>query len=443
MAILLSLMISLILYFYFLLIRKDLSNPGIINLVIWLFASLGTIHFVNKWGSPLSFVTLLILVVGLIMFSAGVSLSNSFVKTSSKKSFRSLPLVPMFFFIIVFIFFIFAYRILSVDAFRVSVYYSQISGKPVSSNLFTAIERARYMITNYDYSFSKGTANILRANYSLGILTFTYYCQEYFYGKNLIQKFLFLKIALASLFISLLSTGRTELLGLVSGYFVIFILYYSRKYIWSGVESSSKLLKIILLYGLGAIALFLVVGDVVLNRLGSSPLDNLSKYIGSPIAGLDYFIKNQNYYLENRYFGENTFIAIYGTLKTLGIFPEQLSPFLPIINFYGTTSNVYTAYYVFIKDFGYSVAILVQFFYGIFFGTMYYIIKKNLFSPFLIMIYGLLSYGMVIMFFQEAFITLLTTHIVRLMFLLVWLALIKILSIFKLGVHINILRNRI
>ncbi|QHF55055.1 hypothetical protein BZG42_06760 [Streptococcus sp. DAT741] len=116
----------------------------------------------------------------------------------------------------------------------------------------------------------------------------------------------------------------------------------------------------------------------------------------------------------------------------MGIFPERLSPFLPIINFYGTTSNVYTAYYVFIKDFGYFIAVVVQFLYGLFFGTMYYIIKKNLFSPLLIMLYGLLSYGMVIMFFQEAFVTLLTTHIIRVVFLFMWFLLIKILSVFKL-----------
>ncbi|WP_155965990.1 O-antigen polymerase [Streptococcus ruminantium] len=432
MSILLCLIILLLVYFYFLSVKKDLSNPGIINLAIWLFASLGTIHFSNRWGTPLSFATLIILVSGLVMFSTGVLSSSLIVRTSNKNHLIKLPPVSMLFFVIVVIFFIFSYQILSDDAFRVATYYSQLSGKPLSSDLFTAIERARYMITNYDYSFSKGTANLLRANYSLGILAFTYFCQEFFYGKKLSHKILFLIISLWTLFISLLSTGRTELLGLVSGYFVIFTLYYSFKYIWSGIESSGKLLKIILLYGLGSIGLFLLVGEFVLSRLGNSPIDNLSKYIGSPIAGLDYFIKNQNFYAENRYFGENTFIAIYGTLKSLGIFPERLSPFLPIINFYGTTSNVYTAYYVFIKDFGYFIAVVVQFLYGLFFGTMYYIIKKNLFSPLLIMLYGLLSYGMVIMFFQEAFVTLLTTHIIRAVFLFMWFLLIKILSVFKL-----------
>lgn len=368
MSILLTVIILFQLFLYYFIVKKDLSNPGIINLAIWLFASLGTIHFSSKWGTPLSFITVFVIATGLFMFSTGVFFSNSLVRNVDNNRLRFLPPISKLFFIIVFVFFVVAYKILSEDAYRVSMYYSQLSGKPLSSNLFTAIERARYMITNYDYSFSKGTANILRANYSLGILSFTYFCQEYFYGNKLISRFLVLLVSVSSLFISLLSTGRTELLGLVSGYFVIFILYYSYKNIWTGNEQSGKLLKIILLYGFGSIVLFLVVGEFVLNRLGNSPIDNLSKYIGSPIAGLDYFIKNKNHFNENSYFGENTFIAIYGTMKSLGLFPEKLSPFLPIINFYGTTSNVYTAYYVLIKDFGYFVAIIIQFIYGMFFG---------------------------------------------------------------------------
>lgn len=432
MTILLSLILLLIFFVYYISVKKDLSNPGVLYLVIWLVASLGTIYFSGKWGTSLSFVTLIVISLGTIIFLSGISFSNNIIKTRSSTPVYSLPKIPTLFFILTLIFSIITFWVVYKDAYRISIFYSRLSGKAVSRSLFTVIERARYMTTNYDYSFSKGIANLLRANYALGILYFTFFSYEIFYGKSsLFYRFTLFIGAGIALFLSLLSTGRTELLGLFSGYFVIYILYYSKKNIWSNLEKQSKLLKIVFSYGIVSILLFLVVGNFVLNRLENSALDNLAKYIGSPIAGLDYYIKNSHNFADNRHFGENTFIAIYGTLKSLGFTTADISPFLPIISFYGTKSNVYTGYYVYLKDFGYTIALLVQFVYGLFFGSIYFYIKKVRFSPLLIMCFGLLIYGMVIMFFQEAFMTLLTTHITRLIFLFMWYFLVRFLSLFR------------
>ncbi|MDQ8837995.1 hypothetical protein, partial [Streptococcus ruminantium] len=80
------------------------------------------------------------------MFSTGVLSSSLIVRTSNKNHLIKLPPVSMLFFCHCSYFFLFfSYQILSDDAFRVATYYSQLSGKPLSSDLFTAIERARYM----------------------------------------------------------------------------------------------------------------------------------------------------------------------------------------------------------------------------------------------------------------------------------------------------------
>ena len=109
-------------------------------------------------------------------------------------------------------------------------------------------------------------------------------------------------------------------------------------------------------------------------------------------------------------------IAIYGTLKSLGLSNYDLTPFLPVINFNGDKTNVYTIYYYFVKDFGYLSILIMQLSYGFFFGSFYYSIKRRGFSPLKVIIYSLFAYPLVISFFQETLLSLLTTHINRIIY---------------------------
>ena len=242
------------------------------------------------------------------------------------------------------------------------------------------------MTTNYDFSLSRLSLNLLRVNFSLGIVFFYFFCESLFSGKDgIFYKGKLLLVSLISLGISLLSTGRTELLGLVAGYAIVYMLFFSKYYSWRDSRYGVKLFRSLLIIGFVFLVLFMAVGTFVLNRVDSRAefgiLDNLVKYMGSPIQALDYYLKNPTLYSDNQVFGENTLIAIYGTLKSLGLSSHELTPFLPVVHFNDDKTNVYTIYYYFIKDFGYFSVLIFQLLYGFFYGSFYYSIKKTLFHP--------------------------------------------------------------
>ena len=228
------------------------------------------------------------------------------------------------------------------------------------------------------------------------------------------------KISYIFLGISLLYSGRTELLGLVAGYAIVYMLFFSKYYSWRDSRYGVKLFRSLLIIGFVFLVLFMAVGTFVLNRVDSRAefgiLDNLVKYMGSPIQALDYYLKNPTLYSDNQVFGENTLIAIYGTLKSLGLSSHELTPFLPVVHFNDDKTNVYTIYYYFIKDFGYFSVLIFQLLYGFFYGSFYYSIKKRYFTPLKVIIFALFAYPLVISFFQETLLSLLTTHINRIIY---------------------------
>lgn len=413
------------------MVRKDYANPGFIYLTVWLIASISTALYSLKWGEDLSLITVIIILIGNASFLIGVLLSSGLISEGNPSMKLTRSRVNNICIFLVILFFVFAVKTIYVE-----LVYLATQSKQVLSSPFKTIELARHMTTNYDFSISRLSLNLLRINFSLGIVFFYFFCESLFSGKDtIVYKGKLLLISLTALGISLLSTGRTEMLGLISGYAVLYILFYSKYYSWKNRYYSWKLFRTLLTIGLVFIVLFIVVGTFVLNRIDNQSklgfLDNLIKYMGSPIQAFDYFLKNSSLYDSNQIFGENTLIAIYGTLKSLGLSHYDLTPFLPVVNFNGDKTNVYTIYYYFIKDFGYFSILIVQILYGFFFGSFYYSIQRNSFTPIKVIVFALFAYPLVISFFQETLLSLLTTHINRIIYALVIYFLIKLMSKIK------------
>ena len=408
--------------------KKDYANPGFIYLAVWLIASISTALYSLKWGEDLSLITIIIILIGNTSFLIGVLLSSGLISEINPSIKLTRSRVNTICILIVILFFIFAVKTIYME-----LVYLATQSKQVLSSPFKTIELARHMTTNYDFSMSRLSLNLLRINFSVGIVFFYFFCESLFSGKDtIIYRGKLLLISLIALGISLLSTGRTEMLGLISGYAVLYILFYSKYYSWNDIYYSKKLFRTLLTIGLVFILLFVVVGAFVLNRIDNQSrlgfLDNLIKYMGSPIQAFDYFLKNSYLYGKNQIFGENTLIAVYGTLKSLGLSHHNLTPFLPVVNFNGDKTNVYTTYYYFIKDFGYFSILIMQLLYGFFFGSFYYSIKRNLFKPVKVIIFALFAYPLVISFFQETLLSLLTTHINRIIYALIIYFFIKLMS---------------
>ncbi|HFR3977892.1 TPA: O-antigen polymerase, partial [Streptococcus suis] len=124
-------------------------------------------------------------------------------------------------------------------------------------------------------------------------------------------------------------------------------------------------------------------------------------------------------------FGQNTFLAIYSTLSSLGFYTDERLVFLPFVKIGNSNTNVYTLYYYFIQDFGIILGLLFQFFYGNIFGTFYNYIRKRNFGRFYILIYAFISQALVMSFFAEQLFSILTTHIIRIFFAAILIVIIE------------------
>ena len=268
-------------------VGRDYANPAFIYLAIWMIASIFTAFYSSKWGEGLSLITVTVIFVGNAIFLMGVLLSSNLFAERKLDAKPSQIKVSNFFIILVLLFLAYAVRFIYSD-----LLYLAAQSKQVPGGLFKTIELARHMTTNYDFSLSRLSLNLLRVNFSLGIVFFYFFCESLFSGKDgIFYKAKLLLVSLISLGISLLSTGRTELLGLVAGYAIVYMLFFSKYYSWKDSRYGVKLFRSLLIIGFVFLVLFMTVGTFVLNRVDSRAefgiLDNLFKYMGSPIQALD------------------------------------------------------------------------------------------------------------------------------------------------------------
>ena len=335
-------------------VGRDYANPAFIYLAIWMIVSISTAFYSSKWGEGLSLITVTVIFVGNAIFLMGVLLSSNLFAERKLDAKPSQIKVSNFFIILVLLFLAYAVRFIYSD-----LLYLAAQSKQVPGGLFKTIELARHMTTNYDFSLSRLSLNLLRVNFSLGIVFFYFFCESLFSGKDgIFYKAKLLLVSLISLGVSLLSTGRTELLGLVAGYAIVYMLFFSKYYSWKDSRYGVKLFRSLLIIGFVFLVLFMAVGTFVLN----------------------------------------------------------LTPFLPVVHFNDDKTNVYTIYYYFIKDFGYFSVPIFQLLYGFFYGSFYYSIKKRYFTPLKVIVFALFAYPLVISFFQETLLSLLTTHINRIIY---------------------------
>lgn len=197
-----------------------------------------------------------------------------------------------------------------------------------------------------------------------------------------------------------LSTGRTYLL-------ILFCLYIGFKGI-SGVLKKRHYvfagLTVFILFGAIALVLKKAGGDdLSFTQTIGSVFDSFTVYFVGGIYAFNSVIKD-GFTLD---YGENTFrffVALFHSFGLTAKEPKNLvMPFIttPVM------SNVYSLYYIYIKDFWYF-GILFNFLWGYLHSWFYYRARKNFTYLFG---YGLLLYPLVLSFFQDQYMSLISTWI--------------------------------
>lgn len=393
--------------------KKDVANPGFLYLLIWFSVSIATVFFMETNGLILRWYTFLVFVIGNTWFAMGAYISDNQrnkLKSQTSKKLQYYSVHPALVVLTVLLLMgMFYYMYLDIKRIGILADYKRTS-------FFQLLESTRFMSTKGLARVTYLTANFVRLNFSVGIVYFYFLCSDLFLSekRNILYRLTLVFVIVLTLFGTLFSTGRTELLGLISGFLFIYLLFYCKIFAWQDKKYIKVLFRRIVLSGIVFVIFFVLVGAIVLNRLGgSSVFNNVIKYIGSPIAAFDYYLHTPDQYVPNTYFGQNTFISIYSTLKSLNLHVGEINPFLPQVQFLSSKTNVYTIYYYFAQDFGTPTAMLLQLVYGFIFGKLYHIIKYKKFTPMFVILYGILAYALVITFFQEALFSILTTHIIK------------------------------
>ncbi len=398
----------------------DLINPTVIYNATWVVCSFVYMIYSSYWKMPLHINTFLVIFVGNIIFNITIYIIIHKFKGSNKKinnnCFEISLWIKRLMLIYIVIFLIYAY----IHEYNLAV---QADSGIDWYNLPKILSAARAGTIHYNLHNSRLFVNGLRINYILSILFFYEYCLK-FNIKNYHNNLLSLIISFLLLISTLLSGGRTILLGILTGYTIVALyLFFDRIIVTPKIIK--KVILLLLLCFIIFIVLFGLMNVFLLERIDSNnfmeALNYTAKYIGSSIPDLDYFLNNRELYGES-FFGASTFNSIWVTLSSMGLTSNvpigEIKQFIPDT---GTlTSNIYTVYFHYIYDFGYFSIPIFQIVNGMLFGGIYSKVKTNHQNNCLyLLIYALLVYPLIMMFFQENLWSMINTHIVRIFILFI------------------------
>ncbi|OUN46866.1 hypothetical protein B5G22_07140 [Limosilactobacillus reuteri] len=188
---------------------------------------------------------------------------------------------------------------------------------------------------------------------------------------------------------SIYLSNRLNLLQLIAALVVYYCFLKSVKN--GNIIGSVKLLFKVLIVFITMLLLFYLIRLMVgrTSSSGTGVIDYLAMYVGGPVKLFDLYMQNP---LKSDFWGKETFYGLIRNLRSFGLvnFPDYIShKEFRSINGIGL-GNIYTAYRPWIADFGIGGMLILQSIFGLFFNSLYFLIKKiNYYHHiFLLILYG-------------------------------------------------------
>lgn len=236
-----------------------------------------------------------------------------------------------------------------------------------------------------------------RVSIVIGMIFLYIYINNMLFNKKLKYNFRFIIPIFMSCVLSMLLGGRSAVMKFIVAGMIFSVIIYEKK----------KKIHLMKFVGLGIMLLLIILPLFygLLGIIGQSTKNSFANYmtfyLGSPLPCFNEYLENSNQQkVEQKHFGENTFIGI-----------QQILYKFHIINYYniyqdewvnfgnGLKSNVFTGIKTYLEDFGIMGVIVFQTLFGIVFSYLY-LKARNGNYKFLIF-YGLIALNVIDQFRSE------------------------------------------
>ena len=198
-----------------------------------------------------------------------------------------------------------------------------------------------------------------------------------------------------------LTGGRQPFMYLIMFSLISFFLVHRRG---DSHNSFGKELMIISIAVITFFICFLGIG-IVNGKIGADAnfLKVLVHYAGTNISAFDVYI-NEMTIPDTPYIGAKTLTPIYGFLHAHGFNVPQFFQYITLFTAFGpVTTNVYTAFYRYINDFGYFGCALIMFLMGFFYTFLYRQLYHYGLKNWMILIYASIAYPIFLIGREERF----------------------------------------
>lgn len=392
-----ALLLSILLLFFNYTVNKDIFYPPALFSLVWTIVLIAYIIFrsMNQGDAyTLDGRSLFIFIVGEITFTAGglfaVNRKLTEQKIKLSDGFKFSFDVLIFFFLLIML------------PLYVKKLFDIVGSSTITDGNFFIVLRYEFVQNNADIGVLKYLNSLAIFGFAINLYKYNFTTQKAVSWPQKLYKYAFYLLVITY---SALTTGRTYFLFL-------FALYIGYKMIAGKLKTKHYVSAVFLFFTIfGAIAIILRKAggeEMTVSENIASVFQSILTYFLGGIYAFDHFIR-EGY---NAEFGENTFRFFIAILHSLGVIDKEPKDLVMEFINYPVLSNVYSLYYIYIKDFWY---------FGLIFNALwsflhcwfYYRAKANFFYLFM---YAALLFPLIMSFFQDQYVSLLSTWIQLILF---------------------------
>ncbi|UPW20094.1 oligosaccharide repeat unit polymerase [Agarivorans sp. TSD2052] len=362
---------------------KDFRHPAVLHSLVWssiLFLHSFMPHSLNAAGANV----LLVVVGALLSFAAGCLLVTALYQTNANAQIKP------------------SYNLRKYRGFYKVYIAIALLGIPFVFR--KAQQIASHGTTgSFMLNLRLGLNHEAFGNQSFGILAYisliafaaVYLTALDYKSKN--GRLTFLLAIVIACFYVVMSTGRT--------YF--FLVIIPILFVFSFTNPSKMGLKSFILGFVTIIGFFFFIG-VVMGKVGENAGEAMSSFSLYLLGGVSAFdvVLSQPYDLQ---YGSNTLRTFFAILAKIGFEFEPVKLVKPYV-YIPQATNVYTVFYPYYLDYGLTYVFATQFGFGVLHTVLY---KRALLGQYgFVLAYSLSVYALFIQWFQDQYLSLLTTWVI-------------------------------